>query len=85
MAKHSIKLMKHMTDALNASLDYAIVNEWGYKMSTNLSQVNGLMGLMLRKEIAISGESSLKNDSLNCFKWARSFRENPVSIFVQDP
>lgn len=57
IAKHGYKITNYLVDALNASIEYTIVNDWGYKLSKNLSQVTGMMGLMLRKEIDISGKS----------------------------
>ncbi|XP_011501319.1 PREDICTED: uncharacterized protein LOC105364971 [Ceratosolen solmsi marchali] len=47
--------LHHITDAMNATVTYSIVNSWGYRDKNG--SWNGMMGLLSRKEIDIGGTS----------------------------
>lgn len=42
--------------SLNASVNYNIVNTWGYGDMRNKEKLTGMMGHLLRKEVDIAGK-----------------------------
>lgn len=47
-----------MAKSLNATVAYNIVDDWGYQQAANanVSQMPGMMGLLVRKEVDVSCE-----------------------------
>lgn len=54
LSKHGYKITKDLVKALNATVEYKIVDDWGYQQMANISLMPGMLGLMVRNEVDMS-------------------------------